>query len=168
MNNKNTIRGLLKSFYYAFRGLLSCIKNERNFRIHLTACAWVAFFCLCAGLNTVQVAIMAICCGIVLVGELFNTAAEELINLISPEYSPLAGRIKDITAGAVLVASGQALVVGYAIFVPTGKFFEVLEYMLSSPLIIAAAVFSCIATVLFIFWGHILVPELQPIKRDDI
>lgn len=56
--------------------------------------------------------------GIVLVSELMNTAVEYLVDLIEPEINEKAGLIKDIAAGAVLLAAGTALVIGLIVFIP--------------------------------------------------
>ena len=50
--------------------------------------------------------------------ELFNTAIERLVDFVSPQHNPLAGQVKDIAAGAVLVCALAAIAVGLIIFVP--------------------------------------------------
>jgi diacylglycerol kinase len=56
--------------------------------------------------------------GIVLVTEIFNTAAEVLVDLVSPDYHPLAKQVKDLAAGAVLLSAMMAVVVGLLILTP--------------------------------------------------
>ncbi|MPN45884.1 hypothetical protein SDC9_193463 [bioreactor metagenome] len=61
---------------------------------------------------------MVLCFGMVLAAEGFNSAIERLVNLVSPGRNPLAGDIKDVAAGAVLVCAIAAAVVGLIIFLP--------------------------------------------------
>ncbi|MEI3261477.1 MAG: diacylglycerol kinase [Flavonifractor plautii] len=48
----------------------------------------------------------------------FNTAIERLVDLVSPERHPIAGQVKDIAAGAVLVCAVAAAIIGGIIFIP--------------------------------------------------
>ena len=61
---------------------------------------------------------ICLCIGLVVSAELFNTAIERLVDLVSPQRHPLAGQVKDIAAGAVLVCALAAIAVGLIIFVP--------------------------------------------------
>ncbi|MNR31144.1 Undecaprenol kinase [compost metagenome] len=61
---------------------------------------------------------LIVCISSVLAAELFNTAIEVLVNLVSPEFNPKAGLVKDIAAAAVLIVALMSLVVGLIIFVP--------------------------------------------------
>lgn len=58
------------------------------------------------------------CIGLIFTAEIMNTAVETVVNLVSPEYNPLAGKAKDLAAGAVLAASLAVAVVGAIIFIP--------------------------------------------------
>jgi diacylglycerol kinase len=60
------------------------------------------------------------CFGLVISLEMINSAIENLVDLVSPEYNKLAGKAKDIAAGAVLVAAICAAIVGLIIFLPKG------------------------------------------------
>ena len=61
---------------------------------------------------------VVMCIGTVLAAELFNTAIEKLVDLVSPERHPVAGRVKDIAAGAVLICAVAAAIIGLIIFIP--------------------------------------------------
>ena len=65
-----------------------------------------------------ELAIILIMIAMVLSAEIFNSAIENLVNFVSPEYHPLAGKIKDLAAGAVLVIAIVSVVVGLLIFIP--------------------------------------------------
>lgn len=62
--------------------------------------------------------LLAGCIGLVFTAEIFNTAIETLTNLVSPEWHNLAGKTKDLAAGAVLAASITAAIVGSIVFLP--------------------------------------------------
>lgn len=111
-------RNLLESFRYAFAGLCYALRTQRNTRIHLIIAGLVILAGLWLGLPTVQWALLALTIGLVLVGEMLNTVAETLVDMISPGYHPLAKVVKDVTAGAVLLTAIFAVVVGLLILGP--------------------------------------------------
>lgn len=107
---------LLKSFGYAFKGLFLAIREQRNMRIHLLAVFVVVGFGIYIGLNAAEWSIISLTIGLVLVSEMFNSAIEDVVDFISPELNPKAARIKDIAAGAVLVAAIIGVCVAISIF----------------------------------------------------
>lgn len=92
-----------KSFGFAFQGFRFAVLSERNIKVMLAGFALAVVLGLVAGLDAVRWAIVLLCCGVVLCAELLNTAIETVVDLVSPEYHPLAGRAKDIAAAAVWV-----------------------------------------------------------------
>ena len=108
----------LRSFGYAWKGIRCCVGREQNLSFHLivTVCVVVAGFVL--GITPGEWTAIVICIGVVIAAELFNSAIERLVDLVSPQRHPLAGQVKDIAAGAVLVCALAAIVVGLIIFVP--------------------------------------------------
>ena len=107
---------LLRSFYYAFRGLRFAIKEQPNFQIHVV----VAIIVVGAGFHFVikeaeWIAVL-LSIGLVLSAELINSAIENLVDMVSPTRHPLAGKIKDMAAGAVLVAGLVAGTIGVIVF----------------------------------------------------
>jgi diacylglycerol kinase len=112
------MKKLLRSFGYAFKGLAYATKSQLNFRIHLFAT--VIAVALGSGLriSTHDWEWIILSITLVLVSELFNTAIETLTDLVSPEYNELAGRVKDVSAGAVTIAASFALITGLIIFLP--------------------------------------------------
>jgi len=107
---------LLRSFKYAFNGLWIAIKEEQNFRIHLFAVVVVSTAGVCLHLSPIEWALMVLTMALVIAAELFNTAIEDIVNFISPRYNAKAGRIKDISAAAVMVTSVAAVIVAIYIF----------------------------------------------------
>lgn len=108
----------LKSFTYAWKGIRRCIGKEQNLSFHLLAALCVCTMGTYARLSRMEWAMVVLCIGVVVAAELFNTAMEKLVDLVSPQYHPLAEQVKDIAAGAVLVCAAAAAIVGLLIFVP--------------------------------------------------
>jgi len=109
-------RSLIKSLNYAAEGIIHVLRTQRNMRIHFAAAALVLIFSLFINLSRAEFAILLFAIALVLVTELINTAVEATIDLVSTTYDPMAMIAKDVAAGAVLLASINALVVGYLIF----------------------------------------------------
>jgi len=107
----------IKSFRYAIRGIGKVIRYENNSKVHLmaTIAVVVAAFYLRISLRDWCLLLFAI--AVVWVSEIINTAIEKLVDLVSPNYNEKAGTIKDISAGAVLIASISAFIVGLLVFI---------------------------------------------------
>lgn len=110
-------RTLLNSFQYALQGLKAAFVGEKNFRIHCMAIIPVIILGVVCGLPALKWALLALTVGFVLVCEMFNTVAETLVDMITQEYSPIAKKVKDLAAGAVLVSAITAVLTGVFIFV---------------------------------------------------
>lgn len=108
----------LRSFGYAWKGIRGCVGKEQNLSFHLIATATVVTAGSVAGITRTEWTAVVLSIGMVIAAELFNTAIERLVDLVSPERHPLAGQVKDIAAGAVLVCAAAAAIVGLIIFVP--------------------------------------------------
>lgn len=107
---------LSDSFRNAFSGVKQAFARERNMRIHMTAAVLCIILGAVCGLDAVKWAILFIAIGLVVVAEMVNTAIENLVDMITDEYSPEAKLAKDIAAGAVLVAAAVAVILGVLIF----------------------------------------------------
>ncbi|MBC3539480.1 diacylglycerol kinase [Rufibacter sediminis] len=112
------IRRRLNSFGYALKGISAAFRSEINLRWHVLSAGAAVSAGLYFGLTTVEWVIVCFCIGLVWMAELFNTALEVVVNLVSPEFHPLAGKAKDIAAGAVLVASLTSAIAGLLVFLP--------------------------------------------------
>ena len=108
----------LKSFKFAIEGIKKTIKTEMTFRVMLVALLIVVAlgFLLC--INAIQWSIILICCAGVLALEMINTAIEALVDLITDDHHELAEKVKDISAGLVLIFSIFATIIGLIIFIP--------------------------------------------------
>lgn len=105
-----------KSFGFALQGFRYTLATERNIRVMLGGAAFAVVMGLVLQLDLVSWAILLLCIGCVLAAELMNTAIETVVDLVSPEYHPLAGHAKDIAAAAVYVLSFLVAVVGVCVF----------------------------------------------------
>jgi len=113
-----TSKKIIKSFKDAIKGVFYIFKTQRNFRIQVVCFVIATSIAFILRLSFTEIAIIIFAGGLVMVGEMINTGLETLVDLINPDYHPLAGRIKDIVAGAVLVSSVIAVIIGIIIFLP--------------------------------------------------
>jgi diacylglycerol kinase (ATP) len=105
--------GWLETVNCAIEGILWAAKSQRHMRYHFTAAMGMLLTALFLRISALEFTLLAFAVTLVLFAELFNTALEVVVDLVSPEYHPLARRAKDVAAGAVLVASIGAVVIGY-------------------------------------------------------
>ncbi|HEY5327281.1 MAG TPA: diacylglycerol kinase family protein [Mucilaginibacter sp.] len=112
------MKKIIRSFGYAFKGVAFATTTQLNFRIHLaaTALAVITGYLLHISVNEWQWVALSIT--LVLVTEIFNTMIETLVDLVSPGYNEKAGHIKDMSAGAVVIAALFALITALIIFLP--------------------------------------------------
>ena len=108
-------QGVARSFNHAYRGLIFAVRTQRNMRFHVVASAVILVLSLLVGVSKLELAILVLAITSVFVAEIFNTALEFAIDLVTREYHPLAKLAKDVSAAAVLVTSVAALAVGYLI-----------------------------------------------------
>lgn len=107
---------LRDSFNCAIEGIVYVLRTQRNMRVHFFAAAVVIVASFVCNIPRVDLLLVCIAVFFVLFAEMVNTAAELTIDLISDTYHPLARLVKDIGAGAVLMAAINAIVVGYLVF----------------------------------------------------
>lgn len=109
-----------KSFGYAFEGIFTCIKKERNMKIHCIMAGFVVAAGIILKISVTEWCICLMLFGLVMALEMVNTAVESVVDLVTSEKKPLAKIAKDTAAGAVLIAAIMAAVIGCIIFVPKG------------------------------------------------
>ncbi|MDB5140136.1 MAG: diacylglycerol kinase [Mucilaginibacter sp.] len=112
------MKKLIRSFGYAFKGVAYATTSQLNFRIHLGATLIAVIMGFVLHISTGEWQWVAISIALVLVTEIFNTMIETLVDLVSPGYNEKAGHIKDMSAGAVVIAALFALITGLMIFLP--------------------------------------------------
>ncbi len=106
------------SFRYAIKGIIELIRTQFNARIHLFAAAIVILAGFYFNISTTEWCLCIFAIATVLAAEGFNTALEFLTDLVSPDYHELAGKTKDVAAGAVLLTAIGAAIIGLIIFLP--------------------------------------------------
>jgi diacylglycerol kinase (ATP) len=107
---------VLQSLNYAFEGVIHVLRTQRNMRVHFAIAAAVLILAFSYGVTRLELVALLVAISFVLIAEMVNTAFEATIDLSTPSFDPLAKVAKDIAAGAVLIASVNALVVGYLVF----------------------------------------------------
>lgn len=112
------IKKLIKSFKFAFNGIKETIKNEQNIKVHLFVMLLVIVAGIIFRINKIEWIICIILFGLVIGAELFNTALENTIDLITKEKNENARIAKDASAGAVLVIAIVSASIGFMIFIP--------------------------------------------------
>lgn len=119
MDNKPfSIKDRLRSFRYAFKGVVALFAKEHNARIHAVAavCAVAAGFIF--DISNMEWIAVVIAIGMVMAAEAFNTAIEYLADFVSPGHNEYIGKAKDVAAGAVLILALCAVVIAIVIFIP--------------------------------------------------
>lgn len=106
---------LLQSFNNAFQGLVYAVRHQRNMRIHLIVAVAVLVGSILLGLSKLEMIAVLVAVMFVLVTELINSAVEAVVDMLTDQYDPRAKAAKDMSAGAVLLAAANALVVAYLV-----------------------------------------------------
>ena len=157
MNDKKQHPSFAKSVGFAMRGLFAAAKGERNFRVQLCAFAAVVALGFLLRLTALEWVAALVCSAMVLGAELFNTAIETVVDLVSPDFNELAGKAKDVSAAAVWVIALFAAVVGIIVFgnavvrMPQATWQPVLWMFLTAILVVAIVlVLFALPTWLFV------------------
>ena len=107
---------LLESFNFAFEGVIHVLRTQRNLRIHFAIAAAVLIAAVAVGVARIELMALLISISFVLIAEMLNSALEAGIDVATTSFDPLAKLAKDIAAGAVLIATVNAVAVGYLVF----------------------------------------------------
>ncbi len=106
----------LRSFGFAAQGFRVAFKTERNTKVMCLGALLSIIAGFVVGLDPIRWAIVLLCCGVVIFAELINTTIETVVDLVSPEFHPLAGRAKDMAAAAVYLLCLFVAIVGIIVF----------------------------------------------------
>ncbi|MBS6860119.1 MAG: diacylglycerol kinase family protein [Clostridiales bacterium] len=139
-----------KSVLCAIHGIAHCLKQERNMRIHTVAALYVLFFSVFFRFTPAEYGVLILTIGSVLSAELFNTAAEDLCDFVSPGFAERIGSVKDLAAGAVLVCALAALGVGAALFWRPEQIAELGAWLLGQPWRLPILLLSLVPAIGFI------------------
>jgi diacylglycerol kinase (ATP) len=107
---------LLDSFNFAFEGIIHVLRTQRNMRIHFMIAAGVLIAAVAIGVDRLELIALLISVAFVLIAEMINTAIEGAVDVSTTSFDPNAKLSKDIAAGAVLIATVNAVAVGYLVF----------------------------------------------------
>ena len=110
-----------ESLNHAVNGITYALKTERNIKIHFIATICVLITCLWMDIDRTDLMMIIMAISIVIITEILNTAVESIVNLLSLSSHPLAKIAKDLSAGAVLIATINALACGYLVILPAIK-----------------------------------------------
>lgn len=107
-----------RSFSYAVKGIIFAFRNERNFQIELTVAVVASLLMFFLPLSSLERSLIVLSIALVLTLELANTALERVMDILKPRVHPYARVIKDLMAGAVLLATLASIAIGLVIFPP--------------------------------------------------
>ncbi len=116
MSTPRRAPSLLDSFNFAFEGIIHVLRTQRNMRIHFAAAVVVLVAALWAGVSHLELIALMLAIAFVFITEMINSALEQAIDVATTSFDPLAKLAKDIAAGAVLIATVNALGIGYLVF----------------------------------------------------
>jgi diacylglycerol kinase (ATP) len=108
----------IKSVNFAVEGIIHAVKTQRHLRYHFYSAAAILLISYILGVNRIEFLIISLSVIAILLAEMFNTAIETVVDIISPEHNEKAKVVKDIAAGAVFVTSIGIAVIGYIILMP--------------------------------------------------
>ena len=112
------VKRLVRSFFYAFRGIGEAFIGEQNIRIHVFCSLLVLLFGAFFNIDYFEWIVVLMLIGLVIMAEFFNTAIEHVTDICSPNICKKAKFAKDISAAAVLVIALVSFIIGLIIFVP--------------------------------------------------
>jgi diacylglycerol kinase len=112
------MKKFLLSFSYAWKGLCYAFRTQLNFKVHTATALLAILLGFILNLSSPDWLWIVLAIGLVIIAELFNTALEVLVDLVSPEYHPKAGTVKDVAAAAVLMTTVLAVAIGLMVFIP--------------------------------------------------
>ena len=115
---RNFTRGRIFSFKYAYSGLRYVVRSQRNAWIHAGITLVVLILALLFKISPLEWGILLLAIGMVWTAEIFNTALEALVDLVSPTTHPLAKIAKDTSAAAVLFSAIISVLIGLVILLP--------------------------------------------------
>lgn len=141
----------MKSFVYAWRGLVYTVRTQRNMRIHICFAVYVVLAGFVTRISEEQWLAVLICIAAVFGAECLNTALESLCNTVHPQRAQGIAHAKDAAAGAVLVLAIVAAVVGGIVFFNGAKIGAAIDFFRAQPVTAGLIAASLIPAVIFVF-----------------
>lgn len=150
------LKKFIRGFGYAFEGVITALKTECNMRVHFVCMAYMYFFLFAFDffeITRTQFAVIFIANGLVIGGELINTAVEAAVDMHGQAHTPLGKIAKDTAAGAVLVFAVAAVACGIAIMYQPTAFELLFNYFATHIFALILFMISLAAAVVFILFG---------------
>lgn len=151
MSSSRRAPSLLDSFNYAFEGIIHVLRTQRNLRIHFAIAIAVLVAALVVNVTKIELIALLLSITFVLIAEMINSAIEGAIDATTTSFDPNAKLAKDVAAGAVLIASVNALAVGYLVFAGkvADRSAEILDRLRNAPaeLTLVALVLTVIVVI---------------------
>ena len=116
MSSPRRAPSIIQSFNYAFEGIIHVLRTQRNMRIHFAIALIVLIAGLAVDVSRLELIALLLAIAFVLIAEMINTALEAAIDVATTSFDPMAKLAKDIAAGAVLIATVNAIAIGYLVF----------------------------------------------------
>ena len=107
---------ILDSFNFAFEGIIHVLRTQRNMRVHFAVAIVVLVAAVWVGVSKLELIALLLAIAFVLIAEMINSAIEGAIKVATTSFDPLAKLAKDVAAGAVLIATVNAVAIGYLVF----------------------------------------------------
>ena len=147
---------VFESFNYAIEGVVHVLRTQRNMRIHFAIAIAVLAVAAAVGVSKLELIALLLAIAFVLIAEMINTAIEGAIDVATTSFDPMAKLAKDIGAGAVLIASVNAVAIGYLVFAgkAADKTARVLDRLRDAPaeLTVVALVITVIIVIVTKAW----------------
>ncbi len=140
----------LRSLKNALKGIVYCINNERNFRVHTVVSLYVLVFSIIFNFSSTQYAIIFITISLVLTTECINTAIERILNFTNEGYHPIVKVIKDIAAGAVLITASSAFCIGIILFFNIEKWIYFFNLLMGNIKMLVLFLLSILISIIYI------------------
>ncbi|HZO90785.1 MAG TPA: diacylglycerol kinase [Chthonomonadaceae bacterium] len=115
----------VSGFRHAQEGILHCFRTQRHMRFHFYTLVAVLLSGLLLNLDNRDMLVLVFAITLVIVAEMFNTAIEALVDIVTESYHPIAKLVKDVAAGAVLLAAMNAIIAGVLIFFGQKRLYEI-------------------------------------------
>ena len=160
------MKSFLKGFVYAGHGIWLCLRQERNFRIHLVAAAYVLCFAPAFSLTRAEWAVLLLTIFVVIAAEGINTAIEMTMDLLSPARHHMARAAKDMAAGAVLVCAVGAVFVGISLFWRPAVLLKLWTGLTGQPWRLFLLIISLLPALWLIVYGGVPKPKNDSEKDE--
>ena len=154
---------LVNSFNHAINGIVQAFKLEKNLKIHFIVAVAVIIAAVLTHVTRFELIALVLCIAFVIFAEMVNTAVEAVCNMLSNQYNEFIRIAKNVSAGAVLVAAGASVVVGYLVFYRKIYSFSLvsLDYLSNMPVHIT------VAALVVLLFAVILIKSFYIKKRGS-